>query len=107
MLLGELFPKLLLLDLILEYPPIPHLLVRVLRANAPTSRLGIVDHLAVDLDHVRLVGGGRVRVGEDSRETMLQILEELQIVRVLLGVVVHAVDDREVVLSVFRRVEAL
>lgn len=62
MLLGKLFPELLFLDLILEHPPVPHLLVLVLRAYVSTGRLRIVDHLAVYFHHVCLVGGRRIRV---------------------------------------------
>ena len=63
LLLGQLFPELLLLDLVFENAPVPKLLMRILSPYVPARSLSIVDDLAVDLHNVGLVGGRCIGIG--------------------------------------------
>ena len=63
LLLGQLFPELLLLDLVFENAPVPKFLMRILSPYVPARSLSIVDDLAVDLHNVGLVGGRCIGIG--------------------------------------------
>jgi hypothetical protein len=92
LLFGELLPKLLFFDLILEDSPIPELLMRILCTDIATSSLSIVNYLTVDLHDICLIRCCCVGIRQDRCEAMLQSLKKLEVMRVLLGVIMHAID---------------